>query len=202
MKPLHEALRDGDTVRGIIRNTGVNQDGKTSGITLPSRQAQESLIQTVYDKAGLNPLDTSYVECHGTGTPAGDPLETAAISHVFGHGRSHDQPLHIGSVKTNIGHLEGASGVAGIIKSILMLENQTILPNRNFRNVNKNIPLYDWKLKVIIIQNVILESTANSVRYQLVPKFGRVTVLFGHPSTASATGEPMPTLFWRKLVAT
>lgn len=152
MKPLHEALRDGDTVRGIIRNTGVNQDGKTSGITLPSRQAQESLIQTVYDKAGLNPLDTSYVECHGTGTPAGDPLETAAISHVFGHGRSHDHPLHIGSVKTNIGHLEGASGVAGIIKSVLMLENQTILPNRNFRNVNKNIPLYDWKLKVIITQ--------------------------------------------------
>ena len=152
MKPLHEALRDGDTVRGIIRNTGVNQDGKTSGITLPSRQAQETLIQTVYDKAGLNPLDTSYVECHGTGTPAGDPLETAAISHVFGRGRSHHQPLHIGSVKTNIGHLEGASGVAGIIKSILMLENQTILPNRNFRNVNKNIPLYDWKLTVIIIQ--------------------------------------------------
>ena len=92
------------------------------------------------------------MKCHDTSTPAEDYLETAAISHVFGHGRSHDQPLHIGSVKTNIGHLEGASGVTGIIKSILMLENQTILPNRNFRNVNKNIPLYDWKLNLIIIQ--------------------------------------------------
>ena len=148
MKPLQDALRDGDTIRGIIRNTGVNQDGKTPGITLPSRQAQEDLIHAVYDKAKLNPLETSYVECHGTGTPAGDPLEAAAISHVMGRGRSHEQPLHIGSVKTNIGHLEGASGIAGVIKTILMLENQRILPNRNFTKANKQIPLYDWKLNV------------------------------------------------------
>lgn len=144
----------------MIRNTGVNQDGRTSGITLPSRQAQEDLIQTVYEKAGLDPLDTSYVECHGTGTPAGDPLEAAAISRVFGPGRSHEQPLHIGSVKTNIGHLEGASGVAGIIKSILMLENQTILPNRNFQNANKQIPLHDWKLFVSHSPSMILKDKA------------------------------------------
>ena len=126
----------------------MNQDGKTPGITLPSRKAQEDLIQAVYDRAGLDPLETSYVECHGTGTPAGDPLEAAAVSHVMGRGRSHEQPLHIGSVKTNIGHLEGASGIAGVIKTILMLENQTVLPNRNFTNPNKQIPLNDWKLNV------------------------------------------------------
>lgn len=180
----------------------MNQDGKTSGITLPSRHAQESLIQNVYDKAGLNPLDTSYVECHGTGTPAGDPLETAAISHVFGRGRSQDEPLHIGSVKTNIGHLEGASGVAGIIKTVLMLENQTILPNRNFQNVNKQIPLYDWKLNVSHISGIFLASTAHSSRYQFVPKIGKVRVLFGHLLTALVTEGLMPTLSWRTLVAT
>ena len=148
LKPLDAAIQDGDTIRGVIRNTGVNQDGKTSGITLPSGKAQEELIESVYSKAGLNPLDTTYVECHGTGTPAGDPLETGAIAKVFGPGRPPEKPLRIGSVKTNVGHLEGASGVAGVIKTILMLENGVILPNRNFEKPNKQIPLEDWKLKV------------------------------------------------------
>lgn len=180
----------------------MNQDGRTSGITLPSRQAQESLIQNVYEKAGLNPLDTSYVECHGTGTPAGDPLEAAAISRVFGLGRSHEQPLHIGSIKSNIGHLEGASGVAGMIKTILMLENQTILPNRNFQTANKQIPLYDWKLKVSHGSNQNLEEKAQICRYQSVPKSGKAKVFFGHLSTALATVALMPTLCWKMLMAT
>lgn len=195
LKPLHDALRDGDTVRAVIRNTGVNQDGRTSGITLPSRQAQETLIQNVYDKAGLSPLDTSYVECHGTGTPAGDPLETAAISRVFGLGRPHEKPLHIGSIKTNIGHLEGASGVAGIIKTTLMLENQTVLPNRNFRNANKQIPLYDWKLNVSSIASTAMKSVAYSLRYQFVARIGTAAVPFGHPSTALDMVALTPMLF-------
>ncbi|KAL9616313.1 MAG: hypothetical protein Q9160_008808 [Pyrenula sp. 1 TL-2023] len=148
LKPLHDAVRDGDTIRAIIRNTGVNQDGRTAGITLPNRTAQEALIEEVYRQAGLDPLETSFVECHGTGTPAGDPLEAAAISKVFCQNRSPEQPLRIGSVKTNIGHLEGASGVAGVIKAVLMLENDVILPNRNFRQANPQIPLREWKLKV------------------------------------------------------
>ena len=148
LKTLDQALKDGDTIRGIIRNTGVNQDGRTPGITLPSQNAQETLIESVYRKVGIDPLETAYVECHGTGTPAGDPLETAAIANVFGKDRSYDKPLRIGSVKTNVGHLEGASGVAGVIKSVLMLENAMILPNRNFENGNKRIPFYDWKLTV------------------------------------------------------
>ena len=82
------------------------------------------------------------------GTPAGDPLETGALSRIFGPNRPIEEPLRIGSIKTNVGHLEGASGIAGVIKTVLMLEKQIILPNRNFRNANPRIPLYDWKLKV------------------------------------------------------
>ncbi|KAH8799346.1 putative polyketide synthase [Xylogone sp. PMI_703] len=148
LKPLEDALRDGDTIRAVIRGTGSNQDGKTSGITLPSGTAQELLIRSVYESAGLDPLETSYVEAHGTGTSAGDPLEAGALSRVFCPARSSDEPLRIGSIKTNIGHLEGASGIAGVIKTILMLENKILLPHRNFKNPNPRIPFHDWKLKV------------------------------------------------------
>jgi len=102
LKPLEDAIRDGDPIRAVIRNTGSNQDGKTPGITLPSREAQEDLIRSVYAKARMDPLDTCFVECHGTGTPAGDPLETEALANVFTKGRSPEKPLLIGSVKTNV----------------------------------------------------------------------------------------------------
>lgn len=148
LKPLAEAIMNGDTIRGVIRNTGTNQDGRTNGITLPSSEAQEALIKKVYEEAGLDPARTSYVESHGTGTKVGDPLEAAALSRVFGPGRPVSQPLVVGSVKTNIGHLEGASGLAGLIKTVLMLENNLILPNVNFEKANELIPLYRMKLKV------------------------------------------------------
>ncbi|KAL2004487.1 hypothetical protein VTN00DRAFT_3459 [Thermoascus crustaceus] len=148
LKPLADALRDGDTIRAVIRGTGSNQDGKTSGITLPNPDAQEALIRDVYEAAGLHPRETSYVEAHGTGTSAGDPLETRALSKVFCKNRAPDKPLIIGSIKSNLGHLEGASGIASVIKTVLMLENETILPNRNFKYPNPRIPFYEWKLKV------------------------------------------------------
>lgn len=148
MKPLDQALLDGNTIRAIVRGTGSNQDGRTPGITLPSGAAQEALIRDVYDRSGLCPSQTDVVEAHGTGTQAGDPLETGAISRVFGPGHSPENPVYIGSIKTNVGHLEGASGVAGVIKAVLMLENQTILPSRNFDTPNPRIPLEEWKLKV------------------------------------------------------
>lgn len=148
LKPLEDALRDGDTIRAVIRNTAVNQDGKTPGISFPSRDAQEALIRSVYEKAGIDPLETSYVEAHGTGTRAGDPVEAAAISKAIAKDRPLNQPLMIGSVKANVGHLEGASGITGVIKCVLMLENGVIFPNRNFEKANERIPLYEWKLKV------------------------------------------------------
>ncbi|KAJ5618162.1 hypothetical protein N7537_003276 [Penicillium hordei] len=148
LKPLAKALHDQDKIRAIIRGTGSNQDGRTAGITLPNGAAQESLIRSVYARAGLDPSETDFVEAHGTGTQAGDPVETGAIARVFGSGRPPKNPVRIGSIKTNVGHLEGASGIAGVIKAVLMLENRMFLPNRNFEKINSRIPLDDWKLKV------------------------------------------------------
>ena len=105
----------------------------------------------MYARAGLCPSETEVVEAHGTGTQAGDPVETGAIARVFSTDRSPETPLRIGSIKTNVGHLEGASGVAGVIKAVLMVENRVILPTRNFVNPNPRIPLDEWRLKVCTV---------------------------------------------------
>ncbi|KAK0741973.1 hypothetical protein B0T21DRAFT_408828 [Apiosordaria backusii] len=148
LKRLDDALRDGDPIRAIIRETGVNQDGKTETITTPSGEAQEALIRACYRKAGLDPSQTTYFEAHGTGTPTGDPIEVKAISSVFQDTRHGDDPLRIGSVKTNIGHTETASGVAAIIKVALALEKGQIPPSVNFEKPNEKLRLDDWKLKI------------------------------------------------------
>lgn len=149
MKRFDDALRDGDTVRAVIRNTGTNQDGRTVGISLPSGDAQVELMERTYRAAGLDPAKTSYVEAHGTGTPAGDPIEAASLSRVIAQRRSSEQPLFIGSIKSNIGHLEGASGVAGIVKTVLMLENNLILPNFDFQKASARIPMEKWNIQVM-----------------------------------------------------
>ncbi|KAL2068797.1 hypothetical protein VTL71DRAFT_15135 [Oculimacula yallundae] len=146
LKPLDEALKDGDVIRAVIRNSAMNQDGKTPGITFPSASAQAALAEKVYAQAGLDPMETTYVETHGTGTQAGDPVEASALYSTFG--KSREDPLRIGSVKTNVGHLEGASGVTGFIKTVLMLEKEQILPNSGFESPNKRIPLKEWNLEV------------------------------------------------------
>ncbi|KAK6211719.1 polyketide synthase [Colletotrichum tabaci] len=148
LKRLDHALADKDPIRAVVRMTGSNQDGRTPGISFPSRVAQMALIKSVYERAGLDPLQTSYIEAHGTGTQAGDPIETSAISETMCSERSADEPLVIGSVKTNIGHLEAASGIAALIKAVLMLENRVIFPNRNFETPNPRIALEKWKLKI------------------------------------------------------
>ncbi|PLN76124.1 iterative type I polyketide synthase [Aspergillus taichungensis] len=145
VKRLSSALRDGDTVRAVIRNTGVNQDGRTPGITNPSAVAQEALIRHVYREAGLNPKDTAFVEAHGTGTAAGDPVEASAIAKVFG--ASQEEAVYIGALKSNVGHLEGGSGVAAVIKAIYILENAMIPPNQNFEKINPRIPVGKWNIK-------------------------------------------------------
>ena len=148
LKPLAKALKDGDSIRGVIRNSGINQDGRTVGITLPSGEAQVDLVERTYKIAGLDPAQTSYVEAHGTGTSAGDPIEAASLSKVFAPGRPFDRPLKVGSIKSNIGHLEGGSGIAGVIKTVMMLENNLILPNFDFQRANPRIPMHDWKIEV------------------------------------------------------
>lgn len=119
---------------------------------MPSAEAQVALMRSVYAKAGLDVADTGYIEAHGTGTKVGDPIEAGALREVFGKGRTPKQPLLIGSVKSNIGHLEGASGVVAVIKAALMLEKGFIVPNYKFEKVNESIPLADWNLKVATTQ--------------------------------------------------
>jgi len=147
-KPLDVAMRDGDVVRAVIHNSGVNQDGKTNGITVPNGRAQSDLIKQVYAKAGLDPADCGFSECHGTGTKVGDPIEVAGIHEALGAGRGPRNPLFIGSVKSNVGHLEGASGIVSVIKAAMMLEKGMILPNANFEKANPNIPLDQYNMKV------------------------------------------------------
>ncbi|EHK96644.1 putative Phthioceranic/hydroxyphthioceranic acid synthase [Glarea lozoyensis 74030] len=152
LKPLHQALKDNDVIRSVILGSGINQDGKTPGITMPNGSAQEALMKSVYKNAGIDPKETGYVEAHGTGTKVGDPIEAAALHNTFGEGRTARNPLFIGSVKSNIGHLEAASGIISVIKTALMLERGFILPNYDFKKPNEKIPFAQWGLKVPISQ--------------------------------------------------
>ncbi|KAK0611193.1 hypothetical protein B0T14DRAFT_548500 [Immersiella caudata] len=150
VKRLDAALRDGNVIRAVIRGTGVNQDGRTTpGITVPSSMAQEELIRSTYAEAGLELKDTQYFEAHGTGTPLGDPLECAAIGATLGQHRPPEQPnIVVGSIETNIGHLEAAAGIAGAIKAVLCVERGLIPPNLLLKNVNPRIDLFGWNLKI------------------------------------------------------
>ncbi|MCJ1245434.1 hypothetical protein MMC30_002638 [Trapelia coarctata] len=139
LKPLSRAIHDGDMIRAVVRATGVNQDGYTPGITQPSKEAQERLIIETYRKSGLSMIPTRFFEAHGTGTAVGDPIEANALGSAFRGSRSSEDPLYVGAVKSNIGHLEGASGIAGLIKAVLVLEKGVIPPNTNFQSVNRKI---------------------------------------------------------------
>ena len=150
LKPLAAAMRDGDNIRAVIRSTGVNQDGKTSGIAVPSQEAQQNLIRSVYQSAGLDPKDAEYVEAHGTGTIAGDLIETNSISSVFckESGRNRSRALVVGSIKPNIGHLESASGIAGLIKTVLILEKGIIPANLNLEDFKQELDLENLNVRV------------------------------------------------------
>ncbi|KAI5205363.1 polyketide synthase [Aureobasidium subglaciale] len=148
LKPLDAAIRDGDIIRAVIHGSGCNQDGRTNGITVPNGRAQSDLIKQVYANAGLDPAECGFSECHGTGTQVGDPIEVAGIHEALGAGRDPRNPLFIGSVKSNVGHLEGASGIVAVIKAALMLEKGMLLPNANFEKPNPNIPLDHYNMKV------------------------------------------------------
>ncbi|KAK4184985.1 hypothetical protein QBC35DRAFT_32555 [Podospora australis] len=144
IKPLEAALRDGNPIRAVIRSVVSNSDGRTQGIAQPSTNAQEALIRKAYQVAGISDVSkTAFVECHGTGTPVGDPIETNAVARVFG-----DAGVHIGSVKPNLGHSEGASGLTSLIKAVLTLENRTIPPQIKFTSGNPKIPFKERKLTV------------------------------------------------------
>ncbi|MET7689240.1 type I polyketide synthase [Streptomyces sp. NPDC005483] len=129
LKRLSDAERDGDRVLAVIRATAVNSDGRSNGLLAPNPAAQQALLSTAYARAGLTPAHVDYVEAHGTGTPLGDPIEAGALGAVLGAGRDPDQPLLLGSVKSNLGHLESAAGIAGLVKTVLALHHDVIPPS-------------------------------------------------------------------------
>src|SRR5215831_1830703 len=147
LKPLAEAIADKDPIRAVIRASGINSDGRTVGLSLPSEAAQMSLLDTVYRSAGVAADDLAFFEMHGTGTAAGDPIEAAAVGHSLGQSRS--IPLPIGSVKTNIGHLEPASGMAGLLKAALALHHNIIPPTIHCERPNAKIPFETLKLRLV-----------------------------------------------------
>ncbi len=141
LKLLYDALRDGDPIHGVIIGSGVNQDGRTKGITVPNGDAQERLIRKVCNEAGVNPGSLQYIEAHGTSTPVGDPIEANALGRVLASGRKKGDKCYIGSVKTNIGHTEAAAGVGSLIKTTLALKNRLIPPHINLNTVNPALNL-------------------------------------------------------------
>nr|VFK36790.1 MAG: Acyl transferase domain-containing protein [Candidatus Kentron sp. SD]VFK40418.1 MAG: Acyl transferase domain-containing protein [Candidatus Kentron sp. SD] len=142
LKRLSDAIADNDNILALIRGSAINHDGVSSGLTVPNEMAQERVIRQALDNANLTPADVSYIEAHGTGTPLGDPIEIGALDTVFTKDHSADFPLIVGSVKTNFGHLEGAAGIAGLIKIVLGLQHEEIPPHLHFRAPN---PFTDWE---------------------------------------------------------
>src|SRR5579862_9657282 len=141
LKRLSDALADRDNILAVLRGSAVNQDGRSSGLTAPNGRSQENVIRAALSKAGLKPSEIDYIEAHGTGTELGDPIEAHALAGVFGD-KKREKPLVVGSVKTNVGHLESAAGIAGLLKIILSLQHNEIPKHLHFQQMNPHI---DWK---------------------------------------------------------
>jgi amino acid adenylation domain-containing protein/non-ribosomal peptide synthase protein (TIGR01720 family) len=139
LKPLSRAIADGDRIYATVRGAATNQDGRSNGLTAPNGVAQEALLRTAYERAGVSPSAVDYVEAHGTGTPLGDPIEVEAIGRVLGNGRPPTDPLLIGSVKTNLGHLEAAAGAVGVAKVALAMHHGELPASLHFRAPNPRI---------------------------------------------------------------
>ncbi|MGW1728613.1 type I polyketide synthase [Streptomyces sp. NPDC002306] len=149
LKRLSQAVADGDRVYCVIRGGAVNNDGGGDSLTAPSQAGQQEVLRLACERAGVDPADVQYVELHGTGTKLGDPVEAAALGTVLGAGRGADRPLLVGSVKTNVGHLEGAAGVTGLIKAVLSISRRELPPSLHFQTPNPAIPVESLHLKVV-----------------------------------------------------
>ncbi|WP_043408200.1 type I polyketide synthase [Archangium violaceum] len=190
LKRLSDARADGDRVLAIVRGSAINQDGRTSGLTVPHGPAQQVVIRRALEEAGVHPREIDYVEAHGTGTPLGDPIEVGALQAVFGPERT--RPLAIGTVKTNIGHLEAAAGIAGLIKTALAMVHHELPPHLHLRRPN---PRIDWQAAPIeVVQQ--LRAWQGARRFAGVSSFGftgtnaHVVLASGDESTPSTHAEP------------
>lgn len=172
LKLLSDAIRDGDPVRGVIRSSAVNTNGKVAnmGITHPSGEGQERVVRQAYARSGLDPNRTAYVECHGTGTPVGDPIEARAVAKAMNDTRATDAPLLIGAIKANIGHSEAASGIFAVMKAAMMTEAAVIPGVCGLRNLNPAIDEKDWNIEVNV--NTTAWPTGFAERRAGVSSFG------------------------------
>jgi acyl transferase domain-containing protein/NADPH:quinone reductase-like Zn-dependent oxidoreductase/acyl carrier protein len=185
LKRLSRAIADGDPVQGVILGTSINQDGHTNGISLPSPEAQTRLVQDACRDAGIAPEEIGFVEAHGTGTAVGDPIEANALAEALCGNRSADAPLPIGSIKTNLGHLETAAGVAGLLKAMLVLKHGQIPPSLHFSTPNPHIDFEKLKLRVPTQLEPFPNGTAE--RIAGVNSFG-----FGGANAHVILAEPPP----------
>ncbi|HEV7975506.1 polyketide synthase [Amycolatopsis sp.] len=149
LKRLSEARADGDRVLALVRGSATNSDGRSNGLTAPNPEAQQALLRTAYGQAGIDPATVDYVEAHGTGTLLGDPIEAGALGAVLGAGRSSEKPLLLGSVKSNLGHLEAAAGIVGLIKVVLSFVHQRIPASLNYAAPNRHIDFDALRLSVV-----------------------------------------------------
>lgn len=171
LKRLEDAVRVKDPIIGVICQSGVNHDGRGTAITVPNGAAQEALIQDVIHKSDISEDDLDYVEAHGTGTPVGDPIEAAAIARAIAKNKQATGPLVVGSVKANIGHLEAAAGIAGVLKTLLCLEQREVPAQVNLDDINPNIECEKWNLHIPVKENVLLPPQ-KTVLYAGVNSFG------------------------------
>lgn len=148
LKRLSDAIADGDNILAMIRGSAVNHDGFSNGLTAPNGPAQEAVIRKALTNAGVKPSQIQYIEAHGTGTSLGDPIEVSALGRVLSQDRSWNNPLTIGSVKTNFGHLESAAGLASLIKVVLSLQHKQIPPHLHLKTPNAYIP---WQKFPIVV---------------------------------------------------
>jgi phthiocerol/phenolphthiocerol synthesis type-I polyketide synthase C len=196
LKPLSAALADRDPIRAVIEASGVNSDGRTIGLSLPSEAAQAALLRSLYDRVGISSDALAFFEMHGTGTPAGDPIEAAAVGYSLGRRRS--TPLPIGSVKTNIGHLEPASGMAGLLKAALALDHGIVPPTLHCETPNPSIPFDALNLRLVREAETIAPAPAPT--YAGVNSFGfggtNAHVVLSKPPRREepASAEPIPPL--------
>jgi acyl transferase domain-containing protein/NAD(P)-dependent dehydrogenase (short-subunit alcohol dehydrogenase family)/acyl carrier protein len=199
LKRLSVAQRDGDNILAVVLGTAVGQDGDSAGLTVPNGAAQEVVIRNALAAGRLTPSDIQYVEAHGTGTPLGDPIELGAINGVFAQSHTKDEPLLVGSVKTNLGHMEPASGLVGLIKVVSQLRSATIYPHLNLRTPSGRIP---WATYPISVPTEGRPWEA-PVRRAVVNSFGfagtiaTVAVEQAPPTTEFAVGDspPEPAIF-------
>ncbi|MFG2822929.1 SDR family NAD(P)-dependent oxidoreductase [Kitasatospora sp. NPDC048365] len=197
LKRLSDARRDGDRVLAVVHGTAVNQDGASSGLTVPSGRAQEAVIRDALADAELPGSAISYLEAHGTGTSLGDPIELAAAWAALGPERRPGEPLHLGSVKSNIGHCESASGIAGVIKTVLALRHRRLPASLHAENLNPHVP---WdEMNVRVVDALTPWRTGDRPRFAGVSSFGfsgtNAQVILGEaPETAERSAAEGPYL--------